>query len=115
MSGTRRCHALVLFRIASPDRQRFFPISPVFVLQQNGNRRANGFAMTHTGDDMGFVSLDLHATAAAKALLATPKFTVEKFLVNAQTCGNAGKKSHKALSVRFSGSKVAQHGSETNH
>jgi hypothetical protein len=57
------------------------------------------------------VGLNLHPSTTAKALLATPELTVEKPLVDIQTCGNAGKKSHKALSVRFSGSKVAQHGS----
>ena len=60
---------------------------------------------------MGVVGFDLHAAAAAKALLAPPEFAVEEFLVNVQTGRYAGKESHKALSVRFSGSKVTQHGS----
>src|SRR5712671_3691304 len=111
MAGTRRSHALVLFRITSLNRQRLLPVFPVFIFQQDRNRRANGLAVTHAGDNVDAVSLNLHASAAAKALLPAPEFTIEECLVDVQASRYAGKKSHQALSVRFSGSKVTQHGS----
>ena len=63
-----------------------------------------GFAMTHAGDDVGTVANRyLHPSTTAKALLPTPEFSGPKYLVDVQdACGNAGKKSREALSVRFS-------------
>ena len=63
-----------------------------------------------TPETMWAVSrLDLHASAAAIALLASPEFAVEKRLVDFQSGGQAGEKGDKGFAVRFSGSEVAQH------
>jgi hypothetical protein len=49
---------------------------------QDGNRRANGFAVTHAGDYVDTVSLNLHTSAAAKALLSTPELAIKECLVD---------------------------------
>src|SRR5579884_3680782 len=110
MARTRRRTALMLFHVARAHRQRFLPVLPVFILQQNGNRRTNALAMPHPGDYVDFVGLNLHAAAAAEPLLASPQFAIEKSLVNFQSGRHAGKIGHKGLSVRLSGSEVTKHG-----
>ncbi len=58
---------------------------------------------------MSAVSLDLHAAAAAIALLAAPEFAVDERLIDCQSRGQAGKEGDQSLAVRFSGSEIAQH------
>ena len=58
---------------------------------------------------MGGVALDLHAAAAAVALLAAPEFAVEEGLIDFQSGGHAGQKGDQGFAVRFSGGEVAQH------
>ena len=53
--------------------------------------------------------LDLHASAAAVALLTTPEFAVDEGLVDFQSGGHAGKKGDEGFAVGFSGGEVAQH------
>src|SRR5450432_2458424 len=65
--------------------------------------------MAHAGEDVGGVALDLHASAAAVALLAAPEFAVEEGLVDFQSGGHAGKEGDEGLAVGFSGCEVAQH------
>src|SRR6185369_5953227 len=109
MARARGSHSLMLLRIAHLNRQRLLPVLPVLVLQQNGDRRADCLPMAHAGDDVGLVGFDLHTPATAKALLPPPQLTINEYLVNTKTCGNAGKEGHQALSVRFSGSNVTKH------
>jgi hypothetical protein len=56
-----------------------------------------------------FIGLDLHAPAAAVALLAPPQFAVHKLLVHAQARGQTREKRHQRLAVRFPGRVVAEH------
>jgi hypothetical protein len=64
-----------------------------------------------TGDDMRTVRLNLHAAAAAKALLAAPQFAVQKCLVYFQPGRQTGEKRDQGLAVRFPRSEVTKHGS----
>ena len=58
---------------------------------------------------MGGVALDLHAAAAAVALLATPEFAVEESLIDFQSGGQAGKEGDQSFAVGFSRSEVVEH------
>ena len=81
VSGTRRGDALVEGRISLGDRERFLPVFPVTIFELDGDGRADGDAVANAGEDVGRVALDLHAPAAAIALLAAPEFAVQKSLV----------------------------------
>ena len=65
--------------------------------------------MTHTGENVGGVALDLHPASPAVPLLPAPEFTVQELLVHLQSGGHAGQKGHERLPMRFSGSEVTQH------
>ena len=82
MAGARRGDALVFCRIAIADRKRFLPIFPIAVRNLQRNRGSNGDAMANAGYDMGGIALDLHASAAAVALLAAPKLAIEEGLID---------------------------------
>ena len=65
--------------------------------------------VAHAGDDFGAVGLDLHAPAAAVALLAAPKLAID----GVEGDGYAGRKSrergHQALAVGLAGGLKSQH------
>ena len=65
--------------------------------------------MTNAREDVSRVALNLHAPAAAIALLPAPEFAVEKCLVYFEPGGQAREESDQSFAVRFSGSEVAQH------
>src|SRR6266446_6636498 len=54
---------LVLGAVGVFDGQRFGPVLPILVLEQDGDGRADGARVPHAGDDLRAVGLDLHATA----------------------------------------------------
>ena len=88
VAGPRRGHGLVLCGIAGSDGQDLGPVLPVAVFDFDGNRRADGLAVAHAGEDVGGIGLDAHAAAAAVALLATPKLAVDEFLVDRTPAGS---------------------------
>jgi hypothetical protein len=59
--------------------------------------------------DLGTVHLDLHAAAAAIALLAAPKLAVDGFERYGYAGGEPGERRHQTLSVGLSGRLKAQH------
>src|SRR5215471_429560 len=65
--------------------------------------------MTHAGENVRGVALDLHAPAAAVALLPAPELMIDKGLVNLQAGGHAGKKGEEGLAMRLSRCEIAQH------
>ena len=65
--------------------------------------------MTDARKDMSGVMLNLHAAAAAVALLPAPELAVEKSLVQFEPGRQAREERDQSFAVRFSGSKVAQH------
>ena len=109
VAGPRRRDALVLGRIAFFHRQRFGPVLPVVVGQQHGDGRADGFAVAHAAEDVGGVALDLHAAAAAIALLAAPEFAIDEGEIDRHPGRHARKQSHQSLAVGFAGCREAQH------
>ena len=95
--------------IAFADGQGFLPVFPVAIFELDGDGGADGHALAHAGKNVGGVALDLHAAAAAIALLATPEFAVEEGLVDFQSGGQAGKEGDQSFAVGLSGSEIAQH------
>src|SRR6202162_1428077 len=89
--------------------QGFLPILPIFIFELHGNGGAYGHAVTDAGENVSGVLFDLHAAAAAIALLPAPEFAVEKGLVDSQSSGQAGKEAYQSFAVRFSGCEVAKH------
>ena len=53
--------------------------------------RADGLAVADAGDDGGAVGLDLHASAAAEALLPAPEFVIDRV----ESDGYAGRESRQ--------------------
>ena len=53
--GTGRCDSFMFCGIARFDRQRFFPVLPVFILQDYRDRRTDGCAVAHARKDVGLV------------------------------------------------------------
>ena len=72
MTRTRGGDAFMLARITRLYRQVLLPVLPIAVLQQDRDGRTNRLAMTHAGEDVGRILLDLHAATAPKALLSPP-------------------------------------------
>ena len=104
-----RRHALMAGGVALAHRQRLLPIFPVSVFQLDRNRRTYRHAVTDAGKNVRGVTLDLHAAAAAIALLPAPEFPVEKCLVHFEPGRQARKESDQSFAVRLSSCEVAQH------
>ena len=109
MPGTGGRYPLVLRGITLLHGQRLLPILPILVFQQDRYGRADRAPLPHSGKDVGCIAFDPHASAAAIALLATPKFTVEESLINLQAGWNARDKGEERLAMRLTGGEVAQH------
>src|SRR5207248_11207424 len=52
---------LVFTAVDVLDRQRFCPILPVFVSDENGDGRPDGFRMPNAGNNFDAICFDLHA------------------------------------------------------
>src|SRR5271168_4345542 len=109
MAGTRRGYDLVLAGVAGFYGEFFFPVFPVVVGDLDGDGRADGFAVAYSTENMDFVGFDLHAAAAAVALLAAPEFTIDEVEVDCEAGGQAGNERDESFAVRLSG------GFETDH
>ena len=109
VAGAGRGDAFVFRGIALADGQGFLPVFPVAVFELDGDGRADGHSLAHAGKNVGGVALDLHAAAAAVALLAAPEFAVDESLVDFQSGGHAGKKGDQSFAVGLSRGEVAQH------
>ena len=57
--------------------------------------------MAHAADDFGAIGLDLHAPAAAVALLAPPQFAVDGVEGNGDAGGQSRQRRDQALAVRL--------------
>ena len=92
------------------DGQRFGPVLPVLVLDQDGDGRTDGVRVSDAADDVGVIGLDFHAAAAAVALLAAPQFAVDGRHGDGDSSGQPSQSGDKALPVRFSCGFKAKHG-----
>ena len=86
VAGPRRSHRAMLRRVAALYRQFFLPVLPVAVDDFNRDGRADGLAVAHAGEHMRLIGFDLHAAAAAVALLPAPQLAVHEFEID----GDAG-------------------------
>ncbi len=91
-------------------RQRFGPVLPIFVVDDDGDGRADGLRVADAGDNFDAVRFDLHAAAAAVALLAAPQFAIDGVERDGNTGGKSGQGGDQALSMRFTGCFEAKHG-----
>lgn len=84
VSGARRRKRLVLgSRVgAILNRQRFFPIFPIAILDQDRDGRAHGLAVANPGKELRRVRLDFHAPAAPVPPLASFQFTIHVGEIN---------------------------------
>ena len=111
MAGTRAGDRLLLILSAFGifHRKRLGPVLPVPVANEDGDGRADGVRMAHAGDDLGAVGLDLHAPAAAVALLAAPELAVDGVEGHWYAGGESGQRGHKAFAVGLAGGFKSQH------
>src|SRR5262245_24567932 len=63
------------------------PVGPVFVFDEQGERRAERETVADAGQYLRMVFLDLHATAASVTELAATQLVVDETLVHRQTGG----------------------------
>src|SRR5262249_12485386 len=98
---TRHRLALVLAAVDIFDRQCLGPILPIAVADNDGDRRTDRLRVTHTGDNFGAVGLDLHAPAAAIALLAPPQLPVYRIDGNRYAGGESLKRGREAFAMGF--------------
>ncbi len=102
VAGTRPRNRLVLCRVAGFDRQGFGPVLPVGVGDDHGDRGADGMAVANAGDNTGSVGLDLHASAAAIALLAAPEFVIDLIEGDRYTGRESSQGCHETFAVGLS-------------
>src|SRR6202012_5804179 len=76
VTGARRRYRLVLRRIAYLYGQGLSPVLPVAILNLDGDRRSDGLAVTHAGEEGRIALLDAHPASAAVALLPAPQLAV---------------------------------------
>ena len=95
--------------IAGLDGQLLLPILPIAIHELNGDGRTDGLTMAHAGEDVSLVGLDLHAAAAAIALLAAPKLAIDKIEVDWNACRNPGNQRNESLAMGFTGCGEADH------
>ena len=100
--GTGHRAALVLASLDVLHRQRFGPVAPVRIANQNRHRGADRLRVAYTGDNLGAIRLDLHPSAAAEALLAPPKLAVNGFQRYRYSRGKSSEGRHQALAVGLS-------------
>jgi hypothetical protein len=59
--------------------------------------------VAHAGEHVGLVGLNLHAAAAAIALLAAPQLAVHEIEIDGHAGGQPGDERDQSLSVGFAG------------
>ena len=91
------------------DGQRFGPVLPVLVADEDGDGRADGVRVAHAGHNFGAVGLDLHAAAAAVALLAAPELAIDGVERDGDAGRESGQRRHQAFAVRLAGGLKSQH------
>ena len=97
-------------RLARGGIHDLLPVLPVAILEHDRDRGADRLTMTHTGENVSGIALDLHAAAPAIPLLAAPELAIHKFLIYGQASGQPREKRDQRLAMGLSGSEVAQHG-----
>ncbi len=65
--------------------------------------------MAHAGDNFGAIGLDLHAAAAAVALLAAPKLAIDRVEGNRDARRESGERGHQPFAVGLAGGFKSQH------
>ena len=99
----------VLLGIPGPHGERFLPVLPILVFQQDRDGRSDGLAVAHAGDKMRGIALDLHSAAAAVALLPPPQFAIHRRRINRQACRHSRQDRDQRLAVGLSRCAVAEH------
>jgi len=107
---TRDRFLVILGAIDVFNRQRFGPVLPILVLDQDGDGRPDGVRVPDSADDVGLICLDFHAPTAAEPLLAAPQFPVNRRDGDRDSSGQSSQSGDKALPVRFSCGFKAKHG-----
>src|SRR5690242_3361425 len=109
MAGPGTGHPDLVIPVPLVWRHLLLPVFPVFVLDTEGDRRADGLAPPHTGEDFSPVLFDLHAAAAAVSTLAAGQINIDLFFINDQAGRQAVDYGRKLGAVGFTGSEIAQH------
>src|SRR6185369_4501294 len=84
MAGTRAFQTARLFgrNFARLRRHDVSPVGPIFVFDQECERRAEGETMSDAAQYLSVIALDLHAAAAAIAELAAAQLVIDQFLID---------------------------------
>ena len=111
MAGTRRGDGLVQRGVAGLDRQFRLPVLPVAVDELDGDGRTDRLAVAHAAEHVGLVGFNLHAAAAAIALLAPPQIAVDEVKINGHTGRQSGDQRNQRLPMRLPGRRKTNHSS----
>ena len=99
----RRSHRLVLGWIPRLHRKLLLPVLPVAIHDLDRDRRANRLPVAHAAENVRLVGLDLHAAAAAVALLAPPQFAVHEIEIDRHAGGQSGDQRNQCFPMRLPG------------
>src|SRR5580658_4666565 len=100
MPRPRTRHRFSLAAVAF-HRKNLGPILPVFIFDNDRDRRSNRLRMSNAADDARPIGLNLHAPAAPEPLLPAPQFTIDRRNRNRNSRGNPRNRRHQALPVRL--------------
>jgi hypothetical protein len=110
MPGPRASESARTLLIRELARLGIHDVLPVFVVaiaNQQSDGRAERFAVTHAGEDFGFIGFNLHAAAAAVALLPAPHLVIDEGRIDSESGRQALNYGDETFAVRFaSGSEV---------
>src|SRR5581483_3081219 len=106
--GPRARDREIRIAILRARRHLLLPVPPVAVLDPERDRRAERLAPTDAGANLGFVLLDLHATAAAVAAHAALQIAIDRVDGDRDAGGEALDDSGQPGSVRLPGGEVTE-------
>src|SRR5579871_156970 len=114
VAGTRPRNRFLLILPACSifHGQGFGPILPIGVANDNGDRRSDGLGVPDARDDFCPVRLDLHAPAAAVALLTAPELVIDGVKRNGNPGRETGERSYQALAVGLARGFKSKHAKE---
>ena len=96
-------------RHLSLDVHRLLPVRPVFVFDEQRNRRTRRATAPHAADNACAIGLDRHATAAAVPALTAPQILRDLIKINDQPRGHAVENRDERRPVRFASGQKSQH------
>ena len=89
--------------VDAPWIHRTLPVFEIAIADHDRDRRSERFAAANAGDDLRFIVLDLHPSAAAVAVLSAREITIDAVAIERHAGRHAADDDRELRSVRFAG------------